>query len=177
MATIKISDVKVSPTDSFFFDTNVWMFLFAPLANAKPYKQKQYSCLLRDIRTRNACVWISSLVISEYVNAVLRLEFKQWMRKNHFINADFKHDFRPTIEYKNALSDIKLQVSDILSVATRRPDDFHNTDIDSLINVMGDQLDFADALIVKSCFQAGLKLVTDDKDITESVLSISVITA
>lgn len=177
MAIIKISEITVSPTDVFFFDTNVWMFLFAPLANSKPYKQKQYSRLLGDIRSRNACVWISSLVVSEYVNAVLRLEFKQWMRKNQLLNADFKHDFRPTIEYKDALADVKLQVSDILSIATRRPDDFHNVNINNLIDIMADQLDFADSMIVNSCIRAGLKLVTDDSDIVASNLSINVITA
>ena len=46
MATCKIANYTVGPSEEFFFDTNVWMFLFAPLAGAKQSKQKAYSKLL-----------------------------------------------------------------------------------------------------------------------------------
>lgn len=134
MKASKIKYGQVGEQDKYFFDTNVWMFLFAPLACSKFYKQKTYSSLLKEIMSRNATIWINSLVVAEYVNAVLKLEFKQWMKRNKLTNADFKHDFRPTNEYLVALSEVKNQVSDILSIATRRPDDFHVVDVDKLIS-------------------------------------------
>lgn len=99
MKASKIKYGQVGEQDKYFFDTNVWMFLFAPLASSKFYKQKTYSSLLKEIMSRNATIWINSLVVAEYVNAVLKLEFKQWMKRNKLTNADFKHDFRPTNEY------------------------------------------------------------------------------
>ena len=177
MATHKISDYTVGPTEEFFFDTNVWIFVFAPIAGSKPYKQKMYSRLLKEIRSRNACLWINSLVIAEYVNAVLRLEFKQWVERNQKIAVDFKHDFRPTSDYQTALTDIKGQVTAILGICQRRPDDFNALNIENIITSMGNKLDFGDSMIVDMCQRYNLKLVTDDKDIIDSEHPFSVLTA
>lgn len=173
----KIQNTNVSPTDSFFFDTNVWMFIFAPLANARKSKQKDYSAFLKKIMSRGATIWINSLVVAEYVNAVLRLEFKQWKRQKQYNNADFKHDFRPTSEYKSALEAVKLQVADIMSVATKRPDDFHKADIEQILSSMESMLDYGDSVLVDSCVKNKMILVTDDSDITGLNLSIPVLTA
>ena len=177
MATCKISKYTVGPTEEFFFDTNVWLFIFAPIAGAKPYKQKMYSQILKDIRLRNACLWINSLVIAEYVNAVLRLEFKQWTERNQKYGVDFKRDFRPTADYQAALTDIKGQVTAILGICQHRPDDFNVLNVDNIITSMGSKLDFGDSMIVEMCRRYKLKLVTDDKDIAESEFPFTVITA
>lgn len=179
MATCKITDHTVSPTSSYIFDTNVWIFLFAPLAGAKRYKQKVYSQLLADILSRKATIWITSIIISEYVNAVLRLAFKQWMHNKELRNADFKHDFRPTADYKMALSDVKVQVSEILNICACRPDDFNSIDVSTIISSMStNSYDFGDAMIVDVCKRnKEIRLVTDDSDITEAELPFTVITA
>lgn len=179
MAVCRIKDHQVSPTSSYIFDTNVWIFIFAPLAGAKEYKQKVYSRLLADILSRKATIWITSIIISEYVNAVLRLAFKQWMHKNRLHNADFKHDFRPTADYKTALSDIKAQVSNILKICERRPDDFNSINIRAIIDSMNTtSCDFCDALITDVCYRnKGIYLVSDDSDIIKASLPFNVITA
>lgn len=91
MKASKIKDVQVGAMDSYFFDTNVWMFLFAPLAGSKASKQRTYSKLLGEIMSRKATVWINSLVVAEYVNAVLRLEFKQWKRRESLYNPQIRN--------------------------------------------------------------------------------------
>lgn len=179
MAVCKIRDHQVAPTSSYIFDTNVWIFLFAPIAGAKKYKQKIYSRLLADILARKATIWISSIIVSEYVNAVLRLEFRQWMHSNNLCNADFKHDFRPTADYRSALADVNAQVSDILSICERRPDDFNHIDINAVISSMNTaSYDFGDSMIVDVCNRnKEIHLVSDDSDITEADLPFTVITA
>lgn len=179
MATCKIADHSVSPTSGYIFDTNVWIFLFAPLAGAKKHKQKVYSQLLADIRSRKATIWISSIIVSEYVNAVLRLAFKQWMRNNSRYDADFKRDYRPTDDYKTTLADVKSQVTDILALCDRRPDDFNHIDVAAMIGSMGiASYDFGDAMIVDACNRnKEIHLVTDDSDITGQELPFTVITA
>lgn len=179
MATCKISNHNVSPTYSYIFDTNVWIFIFAPLAGAKKYKQTMYSQLLSNIMSRKATIWISSIIISEYVNAVLKLAFRQWMRNNNLYSADFKHDFRPTTEYEVALSDINAQVNNILQICERRPDDFNYIDINSIISSMNSaSYDFGDAMIVDICNRnREVRLVSDDSDITSLELPFTVITA
>ena len=177
MATYNISKYTVGPTEAFFFDTNVWIFIFAPIAGSKPQKQRKYSQLLKDIRSRNACLWINSLVISEYVNAVLRFEFKQWTERNQKYGVEFKRDFRPTQDYQEALADIKDQITTILGICQRRPDDFNALNVENIITSIVCDLDFGESMIIDMCKRNNLILVTDDKDISKADLSFTVITA
>lgn len=177
MATCKIKNYTVGTNEEFFFDTNVWMFIFAPLAGSNAAKQGAYSNLFSSIQSRGAFIWITSLVIAEYINAVLRLEFKQWKHRNGLLQADFKHDFRPTEDYKVALGDIKNQVSDILRFTHRHPDDFHTLNVESMIDNMGDSMDYGDAVFVDYCRRDRITLVTDDTDIVNNCTTLTILTA
>ena len=177
MATCKISNYTVSPTEEFFFDTNIWMFLFAPLAGSRQNKQRAYSKLLGDIISRGATIWINSQVVAEYVNRCLRMEYEVWRKDPQNCKGNFKHDFRQTEDYKSTLRDTKAQVSAILQKSTRYPDDFHTIDIEGIISSMGTSLDYGDAVIVDLCKRKKYKLVTDDGDMTNTEFSFDVITA
>lgn len=177
MATCKISHYTVGPTEEFFFDTNVWMFIFAPLAGSKREKQRTYSGFLGEILSRGAMIWINSQVVAEYINGCLRLEFNQWKDQNNKTDADFKRDFRPTQEYTNALVSAKSQISAILQKCTRQSDDFTAINIDAIIKSMGTSCDYGDAIIIDLCKRKKYKLVTDDQDMTKTDFPFSVITA
>lgn len=177
MAICNIANYNVGPTEEFFFDTNVWMFIFAPLAGAKHNKQRKYSKLLGEIISRKATIWINSQVVAEYVNCSLRLEFNVWRKRTEKYGADFKRDFRATSDYLATLQDIKSQVSAIMQKATKYPDDFHTVDVDAIISSMGQAFDYGDAVIVDLCTRKKFKLVTDDSDMANAELPITVITA
>lgn len=177
MAVCKVKDYTVGPNDSFFFDTCVWICIFAPIAGSKLYKQRAYSSLLADIRSRGAFIWINSQVVAEYVNASLRIEFDQWKKRNSLYQADFKHDYRTTEEYLSALQEIKNQMRDILSLTQRHPDDFHSMNVEKLIDDMGQSMDYGDVIMTSYCQKDHITLVTDDGDIVNSGLEISIITA
>lgn len=177
MATCKISQYTVGPNEEFFFDTNVWMFIMAPLAASKQNKQTSYSGLLREIVSRGATIWINSQVVAEYINKCLRMEFDQWKDRTQSYGAEFKRDFRPTPEYLSALNNAKSQISAILQRSERHPDDFHNIDIDAIVASMGSSCDYGDAIIIDLCKRKKFKLVTDDGDMTKSDFPFTVITA
>lgn len=177
MATSKIRNYNVCQTNDYFFDTNVWIILFAPIASCKPDKQKQYSSLLQDILSRKAGLAVSSIVLSEYTNRVLRIAFDNWKDATNQPDAQFKRDFRPTQDYLAALRNVKIQIHEILKIATRRPDDFHNISIESVISSMSSTMDYNDAVMVWDCRTHGMCLVSDDRDITSAVLPFTVITA
>lgn len=177
MATCKISSYTVGPAEEFFFDTNVWMFLFAPLAGAKQNKQKAYSSLLREIVSRGATIWINSQVIAEYVNRCLRMEFEEWKKRTMNYGAEYKKDFRPTPDYLSTLQDTKSQVSAILQKCQKYPDDFHLADVDAIIASMGNSYDYGDAVIIDLCKRKKYKLVTDDGDMTNTTFPFMIITA
>ena len=63
MVVTKVDKHVVSSTNAYFFDTNVWIYIFAPIAGADKRKQSVYSSLLKDIQsnTLTPCfVWDSS---------------------------------------------------------------------------------------------------------------------
>ena len=177
MAVCKVKDYTVGPDDTFFFDTCVWICIFAPIAGAHLHKQKKYSSLLAEIKERGAFIWINSQVVAEYVNASLHIEFREWKRRKCSPQADFKRDFRPSSDYCEALKEIKNQLSDILSLTHKHPDDFHNMNVIKLIDDMGQSMDYGDVLMASYCQKNRITLVTDDGDIINSKLGINVVTA
>lgn len=177
MEICKISKYTVGSNEEFFFDTNVWIFIFAPLAEAKKDKQRIYSGLLKDIISRGDTIWINSQVVAEYINKCLRMEFDQWKIRKQQPFADYKRDFRPTADYQSALNSAKSLISVILQKCTRHPDDFHTIDINAIISSMGATCDYGDAIMIELCQRKKFKLVSDDADMTKKELPITVITA
>lgn len=176
MATCKIAKYTVGPTEEFFFDTNVWMFIFAPIAGSQPKKQKAYSAFFNEILSRGATIWINSQVVAEYINRCLHMEFGQWKDRTQNYGADFKLHFRATLDYLSALNDAKSNISAILQKSEKQSDSFNSIDVNSIIASMGSSLDYGDAIIVDLCKRKKYKLVTDDGDMTKTEFSFDVIT-
>lgn len=177
MVVTKIDKHIVSSTNAYFFDTNVWIFIFCPISGYERTKQNAYARLLKDIQSRNATIYISSLVLSEYINAVLRMGFKQWKRVTGNVSADFKRDYRNTDDYQTTLEDAVIQVKEILKMCTKRPDDFQIIDINSVLASMNQDADYNDAYYIKDCEKQKMKFVSDDADIQKVNSSITLITA
>lgn len=172
---IKIKDYEVKSSDVFFFDNNVWMFLFASIANAEAKKQKAYSGLLSQIQSVNASIFVSSLVISEYMNRCLRLSHKQWEKRTGQFGTDYKGNFKKTSDYKEAVETIKAEVCNILNLCDKTPDNFNAINLNDIFNKV-EVCDFNDAYYVEMCKLGKYKLVTDDSDILSVPDKIDVIT-
>lgn len=177
MGAIKIKDYEVSPTDSYVFDTNVWIFLFGPIAGSNLKQQTLYAQLFQEIQSRGATIFITSLILSEFINAVLRINFINWKNQEDNVNADFKRDYRPTEHYKNALAEIKENVKIILNHTQKRNDDFQSMGFVSLHRFLDNNCDYNDAYLLKYCIVNKLHIVSDDKDIAQQEVDIKVITA
>lgn len=174
----KIKNYEVKSGCSYFFDNNVWMLLFAKIAGAYEDRQKKYSSLLNDIKNRDGIIFISSLILSEYINRSLRLSFNQWIDIEGRIKSetDFKRDYRGTQHYKDSLKVTLLEVNDILEMSERRPDDFHSINIDSIFYEMSSDSDFNDSYYVELCDKNNMILVTDDTDLLNTQKNISIVT-
>lgn len=170
-----IKNYKVTSSDCFFFDNNIWMFLFAPIADYKIPKQKAYSRFLREIQSAGATIFISSLILSEYINRCLRISHGQWEKRNHYKNTDYKKDYRNTEDFKNALESTKDNVYSIMSLCVKTPDNFHVIEVDDIFSNVNN-CDFNDAYFVELCKKGNFKLVTDDKDFLSISEKIEIIT-
>lgn len=177
MVTIKAKEHQPNQTYAYLFDTNIWLFIYGPVAGNQLWKQQVYSNLLSLILSRNATIYITSLVLAEYVNRVLRIGFEQWKRSNQLYRADFKRDYRATNDYKETLEDAIVQVEDILKITQRRPDDFNAIDIRFVLDSMEQSSDYNDSYLVKCCEIGDMKFVSDDSDITTINSPITVIKA
>jgi len=174
----RIRDFKVKSGDCFFFDNNVWMFLFSPISGANSTQQITYSNLLKNIQTAKAAIFINSLVVSEYINRSLKLNYSLWRDRefksgNRFV--DYKRDYRPTEDFDNAQKEAYIEMSDILSIALRKPDDFNALKLNEVMNAKG--MDFNDAYYAVFCKLNRLILVSDDKDLQNCPLDITILTA
>ena len=90
--------------DNFFFDNNIWIFLFCPIGNHDKNKQKIYSSFLQSVRQANATIWINSLVISEFANVSIKLDYNLW-KKNEVKQVSFETDLDYKRAYRKTKSD------------------------------------------------------------------------
>ncbi len=179
MARIEhIKDYRVKSGDSFFFDNNVWMLLFSSaVSNSRLRDQQIYGSLFRDIQSAGATIFTNALVASEYVNTNLRLGFSRWQREpgNSAFNS-FKLHYRPTEAFRNWRDVVYAELGDILRVSFRKPDDFNAIEPTQLLDATGETMDFNDAYFVAYCKLNNLILVTDDRDMFDTPLDLTILT-
>ncbi len=173
---IRSKDFSVRASDDFFFDNNVWFHLYCPIGSTNKIKQEKYGKILESIRLLKRPIFINSLVLSEFANAWLRLEFKLWS-KSITHSVDFKKNFVGTQRYRDAVNEIEIAVNMILSLSTRSSDDFPAIDINQLMESFTKR-DFNDSYYLQLANRRNLKIVTDDADLfSDNNYNITVITA
>ena len=162
----KLTDItKYTPksSDLFFFDNNVWMYLFCTLASYNKSKQKHYSSFLQSITTSRSTIFISSMVLSEFTNRNLRMDFDLWKDDTGKHDADFKKDYVGTVRYKETVQEIQRSINNIMKFCEKTSDNFNAID---LINVFThlSHIDFNDSYYLELAKFDKWKIVTDDSD-------------
>ena len=74
----KIFDVEnyePKNTEEFFFDTNIWFYIYAPMGNHRKDVIKKYSNFLAKLLKNKSKILVSPLLFSELFNAYVRTEF------------------------------------------------------------------------------------------------------
>ena len=175
MALLKIQSYQPKITDSFLFDNNVWVFLFGPISNVDKQKQIIYSAFLKEVRQRKCAIFINSLILSEFCNYWLRLEFNLW-KKQFGVQKEIKRDFKPTQKYLDTVSEIKNAIKSILSSTERGTDNFNNINLDNIFDNFG-SCDFNDSYYIELAQTNNWKIVTDDADFLNYSNNVDVITA
>jgi hypothetical protein len=173
---IDINNYSPKAFDTFFFDNSVWMYLFCPLGNYNQAKQKQYSSFLQSIRTCKSTIFISSLVLSEFANRYLRMDFDRWKNETGNSNAKFKRDFVGTVRYNETIIEVKRNINQIMKSCEKSGDNFNAIEI-SLIFQHIPEMDFNDSYYIELAKINKWKIVTDDQDFVNcSSHSLEVIT-
>jgi predicted nucleic acid-binding protein len=173
-----ISSYKPAYTDVFFFDNNVWMFLYCPIGGYEANKQRKYSAFFNELIRNKRTIFINTLILSEFSNAYLRLEFNIWRKKPENIGKDnYKKDFVDTQQFKQTVGEVKEQINNILKVTEKCSDEFTSISFNNVLANFGLNLDFNDSYYLELARKKGWKIVTDDADLKNNQSGIEIITA
>lgn len=162
----KITDISTSQpksADIYFFDNNIWMYLFCPLGNYNKARQNAYSRFLHSVKSVGATIFINSLILSEFTNRYLRMDFEQWKKDEGIPDLEFKNHFIGTDRYKETVSEIKQHVKSIMKLCERTPDNFNAVNLDNVLTHLS-AIDFNDSYYIEFVPLIRAKLVTDDSD-------------
>ncbi|RMD96481.1 MAG: PIN domain-containing protein [Calditrichaeota bacterium] len=176
----QISDIRnymPRRSDSFFFDSNIWMYLYCPLGNYSKRIIKPYGQFLQRVIRAKSKVYISSLVLSEFYNAYLRLEFNIRKAKSPAKYADYKMHFKGTKAYFSLLADINATVKNqILKLAYRIDDEFSHIDVLQFLTTIK-KCDFNDAYYSMLAAIREMIIVTNDQDFYAEGRKVKILTA
>jgi predicted nucleic acid-binding protein len=152
-------------SDVFFFDNVVWMYIFCPLGNYNKKKQKYFSSFLKGIDSSRGTIFTNSLILSEFTNRYLRLDFALWKTESGNENAEFKKDFIGTQRYQETIRQVIAALRSILSFCEKTPDNFNAIDINNVLTHL-EYIDFNDSYFIELATLNNYKFVTDDSDFT-----------
>ena len=93
---------KIDKTTKILIDTNILIFAFYPL-NTNHDKVSMYTSILGKLKANNNQIFISSSVVSEFVNRWLRLDFEKNFQDDQK-TKDFKKDYRVSENYKKTIT-------------------------------------------------------------------------
>ena len=172
---IPLRDFEIKSQMSFLFDTNIWMFLFCPLGNYQQRQQESASNFLALTRRTGCEIVVTSLSLSEFTNAYLRLDFDLWKKELHNPQASYKRDYLLTDRYESTQMLVEDSVNQILGLCVRYSDNFNSIEIpDVLTNFR--KVDFNDAYYSSICEEKNWILFTGDRDFEKVTANITVVT-
>jgi predicted nucleic acid-binding protein len=172
---IDIHTYKPKVGDAFFFDNNIWMYLFCPVNNYNKKLVNTYNTFFLEIIKNKCSIYTSSLVLSEFFNSYCRVDFKAKQKTDPTLK-DYKKDFRNTPHFNILSESICNIIKDkILKYSIRLDDDFATLDIDDIL-IADKNFDFNDKYIAKLCENKKIKILTNDKDFLNLSNNVDIIT-
>ena len=160
---LDIQNYEPRSSDIFFFDNNIWMFLYCPISEYSKRKQNIYSKFLQGVTSAGAAIFINSLILSEFANANFRLDFDLWRKEQAKFDAQYKKDFVGSSRYQETAKEIKSSIHQILKLCEKTPDDFNAVDLSNVLSHLN-SIDFNDSYYLELASLKNWKIVTDDRD-------------
>lgn len=141
---------------------------FLPAGKLSEKKQSAYSCFFADIISHRATIYINSLVLSEFANTYLRLDFQLWKKRPENCRADYKRDYLQSTQYATTALSVQAVMRNILKVSERMPDNFNAVNLELIFNHFK-TIDFNDSYFIEYCRSCGKNMlfVSDDKDFSK----------
>ena len=154
---------KFDKNSKVLIDTNILLFVFYPL-NTNQNKVSKYSVVLEKLRENSSQLFVSSLVISEFINRWLRMDFEK-----NFLDdertKEFKKDYRVSDTYKKTINLILKTIKKIYKNYNIKNIDDSYVNFNILDKYKNIYIDFNDLILIHIAERNNLKILTDDKDL------------
>lgn len=149
--------------EQILLDANVLLYLQPPISQTPPGYARQYTSALKSLLAAGAHPVIEALVLSEYLNRYLRLEFDvSWKPKYQ----KFK-DFRCSSDFPSVAKDAVADARYILKRVTLGDTPLTRVDLGSILSeTEAGSMDLNDGVLLETCRLFGWKLLTNDSDMT-----------
>ncbi|MGB0454354.1 MAG: hypothetical protein ACPGJV_11650 [Bacteriovoracaceae bacterium] len=162
-----IQDIQsYTPTssDKFLIDTNVLLFLYCPLGNYQQFIIQKYSSFFNDMVNAGSTLYISSQILSEFINVYLRLDFKIFQNQSGNSGAIYKRDYRSSARFGPTVAALVNTLNNqVFNVVQKLDDNFANISASNILSNI-DKIDHNDAYYAELVAGTGIKVLTDDKD-------------
>lgn len=153
----------------YFFDTNIWLYIYGPIG-WPDQRSDAYSRALKKIINSDGIIYINCMIISEFINAFSRIEFKQ--------QTDFTRfkEFRNSLAFRVIAQDIAYNVRKILKSTLACDPELQAINLPEVMDLFEQgKYDFNDLLFAQICRGKDMVFVTHDKDFSE--LGVEILTA
>ena len=152
-------------------DTNVLLHLQPPSSGRKnPVWDRTNRAVFQRLLKAQAVPVVDVLVLSEYFNRCLRLEYAAYCQ--HHRGKNFKA-FRLSTHGLRALAKAVARVEEILKHCQLTNTDVEALDMRQVLRAVATgTVDFNDGILIASCQQHGWKLLTNDGDMTSGGIEV-----
>lgn len=157
------------PGEPILIDTNIWLYLQPPAAQPATSWAIAYSKIFANLLHAKAQPVVDALVLSEYLNRYIRLEYDAAWKVAFPKFKDFRKSADGALILQSAVADI----GQILNSASAHDTQLSNIDIPTVLGqVQIGTMDFNDGLLIENCRLNGWKLLTNDGDMTTGGIEV-----
>lgn len=166
---INASTYAFQPEECVLVDANIWIYLQPPVSKPTPPYARQYSAALKQLLAAGAKPVIETLVLSEYLNRYMRLEYEVGWRGKY---QKFK-DFRTSPDFASVASSAVGDAKQILKVAATEDTPLSSVELPTILaETEAGRIDFNDGVLAEACRLRGWKLLTNDSDMTAGGIEV-----
>ncbi|MCL2101687.1 MAG: PIN domain-containing protein, partial [Fibromonadales bacterium] len=153
----KTSDIPNISKRKMFFDANAMIYIYWPTTPNND-ESKQYSNMLNMLLHQKNKLAISTSVISEIVNRVIKIEYE---KKGGYKKIGALKKFRDSNDGKSLLNNIYSIIENKIFLSFNVSDKkFNKTEVKKMLKT--DSLDFNDKIIFEICKKNNFILITHD---------------
>ena len=155
--------------ETFLLDANVWLYLYPPPSTSKRRFARQYSNGLKSMQSAGAQLIMDAIVLSEYLNAYCRIEWKALHQTQY---PEFK-SFRKSAAFEAVGKGAASFARSMLKLCVCHDHAFSEANVKQVLtDFAAGATDFNDGLLVETCRHNGWKLVTNDSDFTSGGIEV-----